>query len=61
MLSATNYSFMIQYSDWYVMIIWLEQSFWPSIVMRKWLNIKPKVHEFSEDEIDTESDDDGMI
>lgn len=52
---------MIQYSDWYVMIIWLEQSFWPSIVMRKWLNIKPKVHEFSEDEIDTESEDDGMI
>ncbi|RWW01775.1 hypothetical protein BHE74_00054403, partial [Ensete ventricosum] len=37
------------------------QSFWPSIVMRKWLNIKPKVHEFSEDEADTESsDDDGQ-
>ncbi|CAD5168647.1 unnamed protein product [Musa acuminata subsp. malaccensis] len=34
------------------------ESFWPSIVMRKWLNIKPKVHEFSEDEVDTESDDD---
>ncbi|KAJ8492891.1 hypothetical protein OPV22_014612 [Ensete ventricosum] len=39
------------------------ESFWPSIVMRKWLNIKPKVHEFSEDEADTESsdDDDAMI
>ncbi|CAL9750622.1 unnamed protein product [Musa acuminata subsp. burmannicoides] len=34
------------------------ESFWPSIVMRKWLNIKPKVHEFSEDEADTESSDD---
>lgn len=34
------------------------EAFWPSIVMRKWLNIKPKVHEFSEDEIDTESEDD---
>lgn len=29
--------------------------------MRKWLNIKPKLHEFSEDEVDTESEDDGMI
>ncbi|OVA14834.1 Inositol polyphosphate-related phosphatase [Macleaya cordata] len=36
------------------------EPFWPSIVMKKWLNIKPKVHEFSEDEIDTEpeSEDD---
>ncbi|XP_042417913.1 type I inositol polyphosphate 5-phosphatase 2-like isoform X1 [Zingiber officinale] len=34
------------------------ESFWPSIVARKWLNIKPKVHEFSEDEVETESDDD---
>ncbi|XP_020524847.1 type I inositol polyphosphate 5-phosphatase 2 isoform X2 [Amborella trichopoda] len=34
------------------------ERFWPSIVMKKWLNIKPKVHEFSEDEIDTESEDD---
>ncbi|KAH7668668.1 Inositol-polyphosphate 5-phosphatase protein [Dioscorea alata] len=34
------------------------EPFWPSIVMRKWLNIKPKVHEFSEDEVDTESEDD---
>ncbi|GFZ15428.1 myo-inositol polyphosphate 5-phosphatase 2 [Actinidia rufa] len=32
--------------------------FWPSIVMKKWLNIKPKVYDFSEDEIDTESEDD---
>nr|DAD47544.1 TPA_asm: hypothetical protein HUJ06_017481 [Nelumbo nucifera] len=36
------------------------ESFWRSIVMTKWLNIKPKVHEFSEDEVDTdvESEDD---
>ncbi|XP_020243935.1 type I inositol polyphosphate 5-phosphatase 2 isoform X1 [Asparagus officinalis] len=33
------------------------EPFWPSTVMRKWLNIKPKVHEFSEDEADTESED----
>lgn len=33
------------------------EPFWPSIVARKWLNIKPKVHEFSEDEVDTESED----
>ncbi|XAR54844.1 Inositol-polyphosphate 5-phosphatase [Bertholletia excelsa] len=34
--------------------------FWPSIVMKKWLNIKPKVYDFSEDEVDTEveSEDD---
>lgn len=39
------------------------QAFWPSIVMNKWLNIKPKVHDFSEDEVDTEneSEDDGML
>ncbi|KFK28484.1 hypothetical protein AALP_AA7G001900 [Arabis alpina] len=30
------------------------EKFWPSIVMNKWLNIKPKVYDFSEDEIDTE-------
>lgn len=29
--------------------------------MRKWLNIKPKVHEFSEDEVDPESEDDGLV
>ena len=42
--------------------IWL-QAFWPSIVMKKWLNIKPTVYDFSEDEIDTEteSEDDGMV
>ncbi|CAH8276219.1 unnamed protein product [Arabidopsis lyrata] len=36
------------------------ERFWPSIVMNKWLNIKPKVYDFSEDEIDTEpeSEDD---
>ncbi|GAA0174949.1 phosphatase [Lithospermum erythrorhizon] len=34
------------------------ESFWPSIVMKKWLNIAPKVHDFSEDEVDTESEDD---
>ena len=36
------------------------QPFWPSIVVKKWLNIKPKVYDFSEDEVDTESEDDGM-
>ncbi|CDP12961.1 unnamed protein product [Coffea canephora] len=30
--------------------------FWPSIVMKKWLNIKPKAHDFSEDEVDTETE-----
>ncbi|CAM8982985.1 unnamed protein product [Rhodiola kirilowii] len=37
------------------------EAFWPSIVMKKWLNIKPKVCDFSEDENDTEaeSEDDG--
>ena len=41
-------------------LLW--QPFWPSIVMKKWLNIQPKVYEFSEDEVDTEteSEDDGM-
>ncbi|KAF8027239.1 hypothetical protein BT93_E0222 [Corymbia citriodora subsp. variegata] len=36
------------------------EAFWPSIVMKKWLNIKPKVCDFSEDEVDpeTESEDD---
>ncbi|KAL8535466.1 hypothetical protein ACS0TY_011191 [Phlomoides rotata] len=32
--------------------------FWPSIVMKKWLNIKPQVNDFSEDEVDTESEED---
>ncbi|CAK7356192.1 unnamed protein product [Dovyalis caffra] len=35
------------------------EPFWPSIVMKKWLNIKPKVYDFSEDEYtETESEDD---
>ncbi|KAI9178532.1 hypothetical protein LWI28_027592 [Acer negundo] len=33
-----------------------EAAFWPSIVMKKWLNIKPKVYDFSEDEVDTETE-----
>jgi len=32
------------------------EPFWPSIVMKKWLNIKPKLHDFSEDEVDTETE-----
>ncbi|XXG77946.1 hypothetical protein AAC387_Pa08g1993 [Persea americana] len=32
------------------------EPFWPSIVMKKWLNIKPKVNDFSEDEVDTETE-----
>ncbi|KAL6952655.1 hypothetical protein U1Q18_043381 [Sarracenia purpurea var. burkii] len=37
------------------------EPFWPSIVMKKWLNIKPKEYDFSEDEVDseTENEDDG--
>ncbi|KAL9231213.1 hypothetical protein vseg_006468 [Gypsophila vaccaria] len=34
----------------------LEQAFWPSFVMKKWLNIKPKENEFSEDDFDTDSE-----
>ncbi|CAL0331195.1 unnamed protein product [Lupinus luteus] len=30
--------------------------FWPSIVIKKWLNIKPKVYDFSEDEVDNENE-----
>ncbi|KAL9242710.1 hypothetical protein vseg_016685 [Gypsophila vaccaria] len=33
-----------------------KQAFWPSLVMKKWLNIKPKEHEFSEDDFDTETE-----
>lgn len=30
--------------------------------MKKWLNIKPKVHDFSEDEYtENESEDDGLV
>ncbi|CAI9095472.1 OLC1v1031430C4 [Oldenlandia corymbosa var. corymbosa] len=32
------------------------EAFWPSIVMKKWLNIKPKSYDFSEDEVDTEAE-----
>ncbi|KAM6588524.1 hypothetical protein CsatA_011129 [Cannabis sativa] len=32
------------------------QPFWPSLVMKKWLNIQPKVYEYSEDEVDTETE-----
>ncbi|GMJ00268.1 INOSITOL(1,4,5)P3 5-PHOSPHATASE II, myo-inositol polyphosphate 5-phosphatase 2 [Hibiscus trionum] len=32
------------------------ETFWPSIVMKKWLNIKPKVYDFSEDEVETETE-----
>ncbi|KAG9452231.1 hypothetical protein H6P81_005135 [Aristolochia fimbriata] len=32
------------------------EPFWPSLVMKKWLNVKPKVHDFSEDEFDTETE-----
>ncbi|KAL9326791.1 hypothetical protein ACSQ67_007436 [Phaseolus vulgaris] len=32
------------------------EAFWPSLVMKKWLNIKPKVYDFSEDEVDTETE-----
>ncbi|KAM7254002.1 hypothetical protein ACFE04_031684 [Oxalis oulophora] len=34
------------------------EPFWPSIVMKKWLNIKPKVYDFSEDEAESECEDD---
>ncbi|KAD5316872.1 hypothetical protein E3N88_16818 [Mikania micrantha] len=38
------------------------EAFWPSMVMKKWFNIQPKVNDFSEDEVDTEneSEDEGM-
>ncbi|KAI3713586.1 hypothetical protein L1987_72167 [Smallanthus sonchifolius] len=32
------------------------EAFWPSIVMKKWLNIQPKSNDFSEDEVDTEAE-----
>lgn len=56
-----KFEFIIYYD--LCIFVFIFQSFWPSIVMKKWLNIKPKVYEFSEDEIDTEteSEDDGMI
>lgn len=32
------------------------EAFWPSMVMKKWLNIQPKNNDFSEDEVDTENE-----
>ncbi|KAL8150566.1 hypothetical protein V2J09_020374 [Rumex salicifolius] len=32
------------------------EGFWPSLMMKKWLNIKPQVHDFSEDDFDTETE-----
>ncbi|XP_049377557.1 type I inositol polyphosphate 5-phosphatase 2-like [Solanum stenotomum] len=32
------------------------EAFWPSIVMKKWFNIQPKLYDFSEDEVDTETE-----
>ncbi|GAB4834684.1 hypothetical protein Ancab_032947 [Ancistrocladus abbreviatus] len=32
------------------------EAFWPSLVMKKWLNIQPKVYDFSEDDFDTETE-----
>jgi hypothetical protein len=29
--------------------------------MKKWLNIKPKLNDFSEDEFDTDGGDEGMV
>ncbi|CAJ1943151.1 unnamed protein product [Sphenostylis stenocarpa] len=37
-------------------LVFADQAFWPSLVMKKWLNIKPKVYDFSEDEVDTETE-----
>ncbi|KAI4315155.1 hypothetical protein L6164_027996 [Bauhinia variegata] len=32
------------------------EAFWPSILMKKWLNIQQKEYDFSEDEVDTETE-----
>ncbi|CAI8589857.1 unnamed protein product [Vicia faba] len=37
------------------------EAFWPSFVMKKWFNIKPKVNDFSEDEVDTETETTSFI
>ncbi|KAK9076589.1 hypothetical protein SSX86_004923 [Deinandra increscens subsp. villosa] len=39
------------------------EAFWPSMVMKKLLNIQPKNNDFSEDEVETEneSEDDGVV
>ncbi|KAF3330345.1 type I inositol 1,4,5-trisphosphate 5-phosphatase 2 isoform X2 [Carex littledalei] len=39
----------------------LSEPFWPSIVMKKWLNIRPKLHAFSEDENESDTDSDDGI
>jgi hypothetical protein len=46
---------MPSYLTWYKL-----QPFWSSMVMKKWLNIRPKLNDFSEDEFDTGSEDSGM-
>ncbi|XP_076926780.1 type I inositol polyphosphate 5-phosphatase 2-like isoform X1 [Bidens hawaiensis] len=42
--------------DFYVGVFVCLQAFWPSMVMKKWLNIQPKNNDFSEDEVDTETE-----
>jgi hypothetical protein len=39
------------------------QLIWPTLIVKKWLNIKPNVDEFSQDESDNESylEDDGKL
>ncbi|KAM1584255.1 hypothetical protein ACFX1Z_037255 [Malus domestica] len=32
------------------------EAFWPSLMMKKWLNIKPKEYDFSADEVETETE-----
>lgn len=66
-LALLVFLFFFFFFRWFCMLfilescIWL-QPFWPSLVMKKWLNIKPKVYDFSEDEYtETESEDDGMV
>lgn len=52
---------IVQSADDYI-LFFKSQAHWPSIVVKKWLNLNPKVHDFSEDEVDTEteSEDEGM-
>lgn len=48
------------FSTWFQLLISscciLLQAFWPSLMMKKWLNIKPKEYDFSADEVDTETE-----
>ncbi|XP_071702002.1 type I inositol polyphosphate 5-phosphatase 2-like isoform X1 [Rutidosis leptorrhynchoides] len=37
------------------------EAFWPSMVMKKWLNIQPKNYDFSEDEVDTETESEDEV